>query len=161
MASDGQQRPFANYYGINFVLYELSTPFLNIHWFMDKLDMTGSRAQLVNGILLLATFAGCRLVWGVYQSALIYNDVWQAWHATTPFANRCSAFFRTTGLGALVNVPLACRVLPTWLGVVYVGANTVLTLLNFYWYAKMVAAVRKRFEPRRKVGGTVGEKKEK
>ncbi|PQE26753.1 DUF887 domain-containing protein [Rutstroemia sp. NJR-2017a BVV2] len=28
-----QQRPFANYYGLNFVLYELSTPFLNIHWF--------------------------------------------------------------------------------------------------------------------------------
>jgi hypothetical protein len=128
---------------------------------MDKLHRTGSRAQLVNGIVLLTTFAGCRLLWGVYQSALIYNDVWQAWHATTPFATRCSAFFRATRLGALVEVPLACRVLPTWLGVVYVGANTVLTLLNFYWYSKMVKAVRKRFKPARKAGGTAEERKEK
>jgi hypothetical protein len=35
--------PFANYYGLNFILYEISTPFLNIHWFFDKLNMTGSR----------------------------------------------------------------------------------------------------------------------
>jgi hypothetical protein len=128
------------------VLYELSTPFLNIHWFMDKLGMTGARAQLVNGILLLVTFAGCRLVWGVYQSALIYSDVWHAWHATTPFASRCAAFFSKTRLNALVNVPLDCRVLPTWLGVLYVGANTLLTLLNFFWYSKMIAAVTKRFK---------------
>lgn len=142
------------------MLYELSTPFLNLHWFMDKLNLTGSRAQLFNGILLLISFAGCRLVWGVYQSALIYNDVWQAWHATTPFANRCSAFFRVSRLGALIDVPLGCRVLPTWLGVLYVGANTVLTLLNFYWYSKMIAAVRKRFKPL-KQGGKAEDKKQK
>jgi len=140
------------------VLYELSTPCLNIHWFMDKLGMTGSRAQLYNGILLLITFAGCRLVWGVYQSALIYNDVWQAWQAATPFTSRCATFFTKTRLNALINVPLDCRVLPTWLGVVYVGANTVLTLLNFFWYSKMIAAVTKRFKSPKQDGEKTAKK---
>ncbi len=46
-------RPIANYYSCVFMLYELSTPFLNIHWFFDKLGMTGTKAQLYNGLLLL------------------------------------------------------------------------------------------------------------
>lgn len=138
-------RPFANYYGINFVLYELSTPFLNIHWFLDKFGMTGTSAQFFNGILLLTSFFGCRLVWGIYQSYLIYSDVWNAWHAATPMATNCARFFRATNLKALMNVPMACKVLPTWLGGFYVGANSLLTVLNMYWFVKMVAAVRKRF----------------
>lgn len=40
---------------------------------------------------------------------------------------------------------MGCRVLPAWLAIFYVGANTALSVLNFYWFYKMVAAVRKRF----------------
>ena len=36
---------------------------------MDKLGMTGSTAQLVNGIMLLTSFFGCRLIYGTYSSA--------------------------------------------------------------------------------------------
>src|ERR1700730_1062100 len=72
------QRPFVNFYGPTFILYELSSPFLNFHWFFDKLNMTGSRAQLYNGLILLATFFSCRLVWGTYQSVRVYQDVWAA-----------------------------------------------------------------------------------
>jgi hypothetical protein len=139
-------RPFANYYGINFVLYELSTPFLNVHWFLDKFGMTGSTAQLINGILLIVSFFGCRLVWGVYQSWLMYNDVWSAWHAETPFTSVCSKFMETTRLHSLIDVPLRCRVLPTWLGIFYIGANTLLTMLNSFWLAKMLSAIQKRFK---------------
>jgi hypothetical protein len=142
------QRPFGNYYGINYTLYELSTPFLNIHWFLDKLGKTGSRMQLYNGILLIATFFGCRLAWGSYQSWLIYSDLWEAWKARGSFAAAgCARFFRTTGLGSWMEVPLKCRVLPAWLGVSYALANTCLTLLNIFWFSKMVSAVRKRFAP--------------
>lgn len=28
--------PFINYYGATFILFEVSTPFLNVHWFVDK-----------------------------------------------------------------------------------------------------------------------------
>ena len=48
-----QQRPFVNYYAPTFILYELSSPFLNIHWFCDKLNMTGSKIQLYNGFINL------------------------------------------------------------------------------------------------------------
>lgn len=35
--------------------------------FLDKLNMTGSAAQVVNGVALLATFAGVRLIYGTYM----------------------------------------------------------------------------------------------
>jgi hypothetical protein len=145
-------RPFANYYGINFVLYELSTPFLNVHWFLDKFNMTGSTAQLINGLLLIGSFFGARLVWGAWQSYRIYQDVWKAWNAqsASKLTASCAKFFKATRLGTMLEVPLRCRVLPTWLGALYIGANTTLTLLNVFWFSKMVFAIQKRFvvEPR-------------
>ncbi len=74
------QRPFCNYYGPVFILYELSTPFLNVHWFCDKLNMTGGKLQWYNGMLLLSVFFGCRLVWGTYNSLRVYQDVWHTMH---------------------------------------------------------------------------------
>lgn len=148
-------RPFANYYGINFVLYELSTPFLNVHWFLDKLGMTGGTAQWVNGILLLLTFGGSRLVWGTYQSWLMYNDVWLAWHDRTPYELKCKAYRAVMESTLGLQVPKECRILPTWLALVYVVGNTMLSVLNFWWYWKMIAALRKRFEPPSKDGKKV------
>lgn len=120
--TDEFKRPFVNYYGVSLILYELSTPFLNIHWFLDKTGMTGSTAQLVNGILLLLSFGGSRLVWGTYQSVSMYRDIWTAY--TAPGEN-----------------PVA-----SWLAVSFVVANTILCTLNFFWFSKMIAALRKRFD---------------
>ena len=64
------QRPFLQYFSPRFLLWELSTPFLNIHWFLDKTGRTGSTFQLVNGILLLCTFFGVRIVYGWYTVRL-------------------------------------------------------------------------------------------
>ena len=33
-------KPFMQYYGVHFLLWELSSPFLNLHWFFDKCDLT-------------------------------------------------------------------------------------------------------------------------
>lgn len=115
-------KPFANYYGVNFVLYELSTPFLNIHWMLDKFGMTGSNLQLYNGLTLMASFFGCRLVWGTYQTYLLTTDMIEAWRAGP---------------------------VPRLLFGVYFLSNTTLTCLNFYWFSKMVEALRKRFEPKK------------
>lgn len=84
--------------------------------------MTGSTAQLVNGIALLTSFGGSRLLWGTYQSARMYQDIWLA--------------FKTPG-----GLPV-----PPWLAVAYVVSNTTLSVLNFYWFGKMVQALMKRFE---------------
>lgn len=116
------QRPFANYYGVNFVLYEMSTPFLNIHWVLDKVGKTGSDLQFYNGVCLMSTFFGCRLVWGSYQTWLLSKDMLFAWQnrGTGPF--------------------------PTWLFSLYFVANTTLTGLNFFWFGKMIDAMRRRFQ---------------
>ena len=119
------------------MLYELSTPFLDFHWYFDKLGMTGSLAQLINGILLIVSFGGCRLVWGVYQSALIYSDMWHAMQARK-------------GMGEKGGAKLAAEVqdLPAALALLYLIGNTVLTLLNVYWFAQMIKALLKRFKKR-------------
>jgi hypothetical protein len=134
------------------MLYELSTPFLNNHWFFDKLGLTGSRIQLINGITLLVTFAASRLVWGSYQTILLYRDFWLASKYTVPAGATCE-ILSVAG----VEVPVTCRALPPWLTVMYVGGTTVLSLLNFWWFKKMIAAVQKRFDPKREGHGRSGE----
>ena len=89
---------------------------------MDKVGMTGTRAQLVNGITLLATFGGSRLVWGVYQSVNMYRDIWHAYSLRGE------------------------NPVPPWLAVAYVVSNTVLNVLNFYWFGRMVTTIKKRFD---------------
>jgi hypothetical protein len=153
-----------NYYGCTFILYELSSPFLNFHWFFDKLDMTGSRAQLYNGIALLTTFFCCRLVWGTYQSVRVYQDVWQALNHTPAAANiHFDAFNATHANASAIHdaeigksaLPLHDGIMrfageeyvPVWLAIVYMGSNVVLNTLNFFWFGKMIETVRKRFQP--------------
>ena len=135
------------------MLYELSTPFLNIHWFCDKLGMTGSKLQLYNGIALLATFFCCRLVWGTYQSFMIYSDIYKGLTIAAPTTmnslqdpGKCDSSPSSSGY----ETPSSCEVgdLPMWLVSVYLIGNTALSLLNFYWFTQMVTAVRKRFVPR-------------
>ncbi len=165
----GTQRPFANYYGLAFVLYELSTPFLNAHWFLDKLGRTGSTPQLLNGIALIVSFAGCRLVWGTYLSVRIYADLWRAVRlrfdpiTLVGRATDLASAVRTVAAGARDGGGLegmaaaagtaweqgqetwAAQHVPLGLAGVYLAGNTLLMGLNVYWFGKMVEALRKRF----------------
>ena len=155
------QRPFLYYYCPTFLLYELSSPFLNIHWFLDKLDMTGSIPQLINGIFLLASFAGCRLLWGTYHSVWVFVDVYRAWRhglivpellaRDAGASPQMEAMLRkSTGLGSMadeVMIYAAGKDVPTWLALSYAVSNVTLNTLNWYWFGKMVSTVRKRFDP--------------
>lgn len=108
-------KPFIAYYGPRFLLWELSTPFLNINWFLDKMDMTGSSVQMVNGAMLLATFAGARLIYGTVMSM---------------------AFYRTL-LDIQDRIPMS-------IFLTYSIGNTILNGLNWFWFLKMIAMVQKR-----------------
>ncbi|KAI5196822.1 hypothetical protein AUEXF2481DRAFT_5408 [Aureobasidium subglaciale EXF-2481] len=167
-------RPFLNYYGPVFILYELSSPALNMHWFMDKLNMTGSIYQLINGVVLISTFFFCRLVWGSINSVLVFRDIWiamqnggvvgldenlglkyglhQSMPAVTP-QNQPS--FGSEDIMRFAG----SRSLPAWLALSYLASNIVLNVLNWYWFAKMIDALRKRFDP--PFGTKRPEKKEK
>ncbi|KAH6627968.1 TLC domain-containing protein [Chaetomium tenue] len=144
-------RPYINFYSPVFILYELSTPFLNIHWFFDKLNMTGSKPQLYNGIALLVTFFSCRLVWGTYQSALVYADMWKSL-TQVPSPEYLAQAFADPATAADPNAnPMYfardAGPIPVALTAVYLVSNLTLNSLNWFWFVKMVAAVRKRFEP--------------
>lgn len=151
-----------NFYACTFILYELSSPFLNFHWFFDKLDMTGSLAQLINGIILLCTFFGCRLVWGTYQSLRVYQDLWAAVHfsgsTSHPFpSNDTSLSTRSNNIMHYVTTLPAStpQHIPVYLALLYFSSNLVLNGLNFYWFNQMIQALRKRFE---KPTGAAGKK---
>jgi TLC domain len=161
------QRPFLNYYAPVFILYELSTPFLNIHWFLDKVNMTGSKAQWYNGMLLLSVFFSCRLIWGTWQSAIVYKDMWtalqQTWSASSnPLlepVNINTQVFHPARDGSMCIDETCARAsaeiarykdftaagVPTWLVVTYVTSNLILNFLNYFWFFKMVETVLKRF----------------
>lgn len=149
------QRPFVNFYAPTFILYELSSPFLNIHWFCDKLKMTGSKVQLYNGIILLCTFFGCRLCWGSYQSVRVFYDVYRAITAG-------ELVLQDPELGKLNNgttvdpsaIPTSDimrfagdRTVPLWLAACYLLSNLTLNGLNWFWFGKMIETIRKRFDP--------------
>ncbi|RAL09913.1 TLC domain-containing protein [Aspergillus homomorphus CBS 101889] len=170
-------RPFVNFYSPVFILYELSSPFLNIHWFLDKVNMTGSKLQWYNGMLLLFTFFSCRLVWGTWQSVAVYKDMWyalnQTWDATAvatalnqPIDITAQVFQNRDGSLCGLNEACAQAQLelskyanytaagtPTWLVLTYVISNVVLNFLNYFWFSKMVETVLKRFR-----GPAAGEK---
>lgn len=100
-----------------FLLFELSTPFVNINWFASKLPAgsISNAATLVNGLLLLVVFFVVRIVWGLYAVYTCALDMMRVWRE----------------LGA---------VLPTLILLL----NMLLNALNAYWFYRMVLIARKR-----------------
>ncbi|KAJ3188754.1 hypothetical protein HDU85_004468 [Gaertneriomyces sp. JEL0708] len=109
-------RPFLLYYGAVFLFFELSTPFLNIHWFCDKTGRTGSTLQAINGVILLAVFFAARICFGFYQSGDFFVSM----------------------LRRKDEVPIAFMA-------TYSVANVVLNGLNVFWFVKMISAITRRF----------------
>jgi len=114
-------RPFLMYYGPAVLFYELSTPFLNIHWFLDKFRMTGSNTQIANGVVLICVFFSCRVIWGWY---ITYNFLHDMYDARQTYPEQT----------------------PLWLVGLYSTANLFLNTLNLYWFSKMIDSLRRRAE---------------
>lgn len=133
-----------------FLLYELSSPFLNVHWFCDKLDLTGSIYQAVNGAFLTSTFFGCRIVWGLYNSYNTFFDMYTAIKAGHS-QRQTGILGEETGMGSMFQrengVWYGEMYLPIWLASIYLASNLTLNMLNLYWFSKMIETIRKRFDP--------------
>ncbi|KAI0807957.1 DUF887-domain-containing protein [Fomes fomentarius] len=110
-------RPFLGYYAPRFLTWETSTIFLNIHRFLDKTGYTGSRAQWINGVILLSTFFSVRIVYGWYLTVDFLRSLYDA------RADLSIVYLLAFGLG-----------------------NLTLNTLNAIWFYKMIFAVRKRFD---------------
>ncbi|GAA5967725.1 hypothetical protein JCM8115_006913 [Rhodotorula mucilaginosa] len=131
-------RPFVLWCGPTFLIWETSTIFLNAHWLLDKLHMTGSIAQMVNGLFLVASYVVVRLIMGTYISVRL-------WKLLVPAA-------KDTSFLAL-RVRDAGRI--RWL---YLILNLAANSLNFYWFRLMLLALKKRFVPTSKAGARQAER---
>lgn len=115
-------RPILHYYSPRFLVFELSTPFLNVNWFLthdpkgDKRPEWVGTLRIVNGVILLAVFFLARIVWGFYQ----------AWYVTWDFY----------AVAALNRHPV-------WVSFAIVGCNLALDTLNVYWFTKMIRLARR------------------
>lgn len=65
--------PAYQYYLARAFMIEASTPFVNIHWFLTKMNFTNSNLLLINDILLLVTFFIFRVVYAPLVAAEFVN----------------------------------------------------------------------------------------
>lgn len=110
-------RPFCLMWMPAFLLFELSTPFVNINWFASRLPAgaVSDRIILINGLLLLFTFFTVRILWGFYAIGLVAIDIYR-------IGDAIHIFFPITVL--LLNFSLDC--------------------LNVFWFSKMIAIAKKK-----------------
>ena len=95
-----------------------------MHWFLEKANMVDTTFQWINGFCLLTAFFCFRVIWGFYQSFLLYLDIWTVWNE--PAATKASL---KTG-----DTFYARESLNVWLALGFLVANTVLSSLNIYWF---------------------------
>lgn len=107
-----------------FLIFELSTPFVNINWFAQRLP-AGTIPEwivVVNGLLLLAAFFLIRIVWGFYSVGLLAIDMFKV-RALTPW----------------------------YLPISNLALNFFLDCLNLFWFSKMLAIARKKLFGKKKL----------
>jgi len=109
-------RPLFAYTCLRFLMWELSTPFLNIHWFIDKTGHTGTTLQLINGCFLISTFFLSRICFGSVTAFKFISAV---------YAEQ--------------------RNIPTFLAWYYTVCTVTLVCFNCFWLCKMFTAIKKRF----------------
>lgn len=108
-------QPFLMNFGYKFLLFELSTPFVNVNWFMDRIPgWKGGYLWYFNGISLILTFFVARIVIGTHL-------VWQMIESMT--YNR---YYLST---------------PTIL--TYICGTITLSTLNYYWFYLMLKKVKR------------------
>ncbi|AMD22469.1 HHL301Wp [Eremothecium sinecaudum] len=114
-----------------FLVFEASTPLVNVNWYISQLSRAPStrkrvipaRVNFVNGILLFITFFCVRIVWGTIALVLLDYQVWKQWSSDTP----------------------------VFLGLLVPSVNLLMTVLNFYWFSKMVTIAKKTYNASKKV----------
>lgn len=121
---------------------ELSTPFVNIHWFLNKSGKAGSTFQIINGILLTVIFAGCRLVWGSYLTVVFFRDVWTALHAP-------KSSWTEYDYSSLERPLVLEHRAPWWLASMFMVSNAVLMSLSAFWSTRTIVTIQKHIRTRR------------
>ena len=102
---------FIQYYSAAFLLFEISTPFLDIRWIGLKFDVLSEFTKLINNVILILIFFFIRICWGWYQVIVLGIDL---------YAAKDVEGFPTAG------------------ALIILSCNFVLDILNVYWFSKMM-----------------------
>ncbi|SCU94177.1 LANO_0E05952g1_1 [Lachancea nothofagi CBS 11611] len=113
-------RPFCQSWVGKFLIFEASTPFVNVNWYISQLTRTSSKPVVpmwfnaLNGVLLILTFFTVRIVWGFSAIVILIRKLW-----------------------------VESDVLPLWLPSTVVPLNLALNTLNVIWLNKMIRIAKK------------------
>ncbi|CCF55762.1 hypothetical protein KAFR_0A03270 [Kazachstania africana CBS 2517] len=112
-------KPLCQHWIGKFLLFEASTPFVNINWYIIQLNGSNKNKvpmliNVINGLCLMAVFFLVRLCWGCIANVLFFKQIWEA---------------RSE--------------IPTIRSLILVGLNITLFALNFIWFSKMIKIAKK------------------
>lgn len=122
--------PFCQPWVGKYLLFEASTPFVNMNWYTIQLNHKHKSSSgpvipnwlsMINGLLLLLTFFGVRIVWGWSCNLLLLRQFWRARYE-----------------------------LPYLAGAVVLSLNITMSLLNVLWFSKMLKIAKKMASPSKK-----------
>jgi hypothetical protein len=112
-------QPFVQYYGVLFLLYELSTPFLNLRGTLQTLGRTHTPAFSLASYAFMAVFVGARMCMGLPASFEYGVRLWNL-DAAQVHSPAIVTYFLATNVG--------------------------LNALNLYWFTLMARSVLRRRE---------------
>ncbi|CCC71346.1 hypothetical protein NCAS_0H00360 [Naumovozyma castellii] len=114
-------KPFCQPWVGKFLLYEASTPFVNINWYIIQLTDPITKKCIIpmwinvlNGLVLMATFGLVRLCWGSIATLILGRQMWLIKDQLP----------RTSSIAMLV-------------------LNVVMNSMNFMWFSKMIRIAKK------------------
>ncbi|KFY76366.1 hypothetical protein V499_03977 [Pseudogymnoascus sp. VKM F-103] len=137
---------FLQFYAPWGILYQLSNPFLQVHWFCDMLDMTGCNVQLCNGLALLFVFFWSRIICGNYQSLGLYHDIWTSYcknHSPISFDSGVMGLANRNPSDTCQATQEGC--VPLWLAFTTSLAVAALSVMNCFWFYKLIRSMNRRF----------------
>ena len=102
-------RPYLQFYASVFLIFELSTPFLHLVWFCERIGLKDHPIRAVFAVLLALCFFCSRIVFGLYQSYKFFKDTFALADEIPPFL--------------------------IWF---YSIINIILCTLNIYWFSLIV-----------------------
>jgi len=106
--------PFGHYWALAFLMFETSTPFINVHWLMTNVEpLKKWKITLsVNDILGGIAFFCFRIVYGTFMSYQFWMQSLATLPILSPFLSICLYFILAT--------------------------NIALNSLNYFWFAKII-----------------------
>mmetsp|Transcript_26230 Transcript_26230/g.73572 ORF Transcript_26230/g.73572 Transcript_26230/m.73572 type:complete len:285 (-) Transcript_26230:1646-2500(-) len=107
------------YFGASFIIWEASSPFVHLRWFLYEMGLKDSKPYFYNGLAMILSFFLARNVLGLYSSYVFWTVTEEELRNPQP-------------KGFPVSVIMVFRV-----------ANICLTLLNAYWLSLMVSKALK------------------